>query len=54
MPKSTKSIETGEAPAGHIQSLEKGLRILDEIVSAPAPVKLAEIIKRFDMDKASA
>lgn len=58
MPRSAKASahpsETGEAPSGHIQSLEKGLRILDEIVSAPAPVKLAEIIKRFDMDKASA
>lgn len=43
-----------EAPHSTIQSLEKGLRILDEIVAAPAPVKLAEIIKRFDIDRASA
>ncbi|PZU19804.1 MAG: IclR family transcriptional regulator [Shinella sp.] len=53
MAKAPKS-ETAEPPAGHIQSLEKGLNILDEIIAAPAPVKLAEIIKRFDMDKASA
>lgn len=54
MPKAAKTTEPAEAPAGHIQSLEKGLRILDEIIAAPAPVKLADIIKKFDMDKASA
>ena len=43
-----------EAPAGYIQSLEKGLRILDEIIEAPAPLKLADIVRRFDMDRASA
>jgi IclR family acetate operon transcriptional repressor len=43
-----------ETPAGHIQSLEKGLRILDEIIEAPAPLKLADIVRRFDMDRASA
>ncbi len=43
-----------ESPAGHIQSLEKGLRILDEIIEAPAPLKLADIVRRFNMDRASA
>jgi DNA-binding IclR family transcriptional regulator len=43
-----------ESPAGHIQSLEKGLRILDEIIESPVPVKLADIVRRFDMDRASA
>lgn len=43
-----------ETPAGHIQSLEKGLRILDEFIEAPAPLKLADIVRRFDMDRASA
>jgi IclR family acetate operon transcriptional repressor len=43
-----------KTPAGHIQSLEKGLRILDEIIEAPAPLKLADIVRRFDMDRASA
>lgn len=45
--------ETETAP-GHIQSLEKGLRILDEIVESPGPLKLSDIIRRFDMDRASA
>jgi DNA-binding IclR family transcriptional regulator len=44
----------GEQPTGNIQSLEKGLRILDEIIEAPAPVKLSDIVRRFDMDRASA
>ncbi|MBP8255970.1 MAG: IclR family transcriptional regulator [Opitutaceae bacterium] len=44
----------GEAVPGHIQSLEKGLRILDEIVESPSPLKLSDIIRRFDMDRASA
>lgn len=43
-----------EAVPGHIQSLEKGLRILDEIVESPGPLKLSDIIRRFDMDRASA
>lgn len=43
-----------EQPTGNIQSLEKGLRILDEIIQAPAPVKLSDIVRRFDMDRASA
>ena len=43
-----------ESAPGYIQSLEKGLRILDEIVEAPAPLKLSDIIRRFDMDRASA
>jgi DNA-binding IclR family transcriptional regulator len=43
-----------ESPAGHIQSLEKGLRILDEFIESPTPLKLADIVRRFDMDRASA
>lgn len=43
-----------ETPAGNIQSLEKGLRILDEIIESPSPLKLADIVRRFGMDRASA
>jgi DNA-binding IclR family transcriptional regulator len=43
-----------ESPAGNIQSLEKGLRILDEFIESPTPLKLADIVRRFDMDRASA
>nr|WP_274705616.1 IclR family transcriptional regulator [Salipiger pentaromativorans] len=50
--KETTSSERGKS--GHIQSLAKGLTILDEIIAAPAPVKLAHIIKALEMDKASA
>ncbi|NTT86078.1 IclR family transcriptional regulator [Tabrizicola fusiformis] len=44
----------GEAPAGHIQSLDKGLRILGEFIESPAPLKLADIFRKFDIDRASA
>lgn len=41
-------------PSGHIQSLDKGLRILDEFIESPVPLKLADIVRRFDIDRASA
>lgn len=54
MPKVKEPRPRNEQPTGNIQSLEKGLRILDEIIEAPASVKLADIVRRFDMDRASA
>jgi DNA-binding IclR family transcriptional regulator len=49
----TENREADSQP-GHIQSLEKGLRILDEFIEAPAPLKLADIVRKFGMDRASA
>ena len=49
----TRNREADSQP-GHIQSLEKGLRILDEFIEAPAPLKLADIVRKFGMDRASA
>lgn len=48
------TLPKADSPAGNIQSLEKGLRILDEIIEAPAPMKLSDIVRRFGMDRASA
>ncbi|WP_421590570.1 IclR family transcriptional regulator [Shinella sp. M27] len=54
MDTAVKVAREGETLPGHIQSLEKGLRILDEIIESPGPLKLSDIIRRFDMDRASA
>lgn len=43
-----------KAPTGHIKTLEKGLAILDEIIDSSSPLKLSDIIRRFDIDRASA
>lgn len=54
MDTAVNSMRESESVPGHIQSLEKGLRILDEIIESPSPLKLSDIIRRFDMDRASA
>lgn len=43
-----------QSQSGFVQSLYKGLCILDEIIEASGPQKLSDIIRRFDMDRASA
>ncbi|MCO5071453.1 MAG: IclR family transcriptional regulator [Rhizobiaceae bacterium] len=43
-----------KAAAGNIKTLEKGLAILDEIIDSSTPLKLSDIIRRFDIDRASA
>jgi IclR family acetate operon transcriptional repressor len=47
--------EPARKPAsGNIKTLEKGLAILDEIIDSSTPLKLSDIIRRFDIDRASA
>ncbi len=42
------------APAGTLQSFQRGLMILDLIISADRPLRLAEIARTITIDKASA
>lgn len=42
------------SPRRVVQSLQRGLEILSYVVEAGGPVKLQEIVRRFDLDKASA
>lgn len=47
--------ESATAPlAGTVQSLHRGLQILDMIVQAQEPMRLAEIARMLEMDRASA
>jgi DNA-binding IclR family transcriptional regulator len=50
----TEHTRASEQSTGNIQSLEKGLKILDAIIEAAAPVTLTDIVRRFEMDRASA
>jgi DNA-binding IclR family transcriptional regulator len=42
------------APVGTIQTLRRGVQILEMVISSGTPVRLAEVARRFDMDRASA
>lgn len=42
------------APAGTVQSLQRGLQILDMVVQAGEPLRLADIARALEMDRTSA
>ena len=46
-------VETGSS-AGTVQSLQRGLQILDMVVQSAEPLRLADIARDLDMDRASA
>lgn len=45
--------DTGSS-TGTVQSLQRGLQILDMVVQSPEPLRLADIARDLDMDRASA
>lgn len=45
--------ETG-SPSGTVQSLQRGVQILDMVVQAREPLRLADIARELDMDRTSA
>lgn len=45
---------TGPRDTSTIQSLDRGLRIIQDLVDADRPLRLQEIAQRYDIDKASA
>ena len=45
--------DTGSA-AGTVQSLQRGLQILDMVVQSGEPLRLADIARDLEMDRASA
>ncbi|TXL70907.1 IclR family transcriptional regulator [Vineibacter terrae] len=49
----TAEAELGSA-AGTVQSLQRGLQILDMVVQAQEPLRLADIARALEMDRASA
>ncbi|MBL8580837.1 MAG: IclR family transcriptional regulator [Rhizobiaceae bacterium] len=49
-----RSHDEGAGAAGTVQSLQRGLQVLDIVIQAREPMRLADIARELDMDRASA
>lgn len=53
-PRPAQPIVAGPRDTSTIQSLDRGLRIIQDLIDADRPLRMQEIAQRYDIDKASA
>jgi DNA-binding IclR family transcriptional regulator len=46
--------KSGAAVSGSVKTLDRGMRILDQVITSSKPVKLRDITRQFDIDRATA